>query len=156
LKKTVFSVLAATFVLGGFFLGYNFWSTRTVHAQSAQTCDATAFSGGYGYGFNGFAYDSQGNLYILAATGRMVFDGAGNVSGADSYSADGTVGKRTYTGTYTVNSDCTGSMTLQFNSGDPTIGAHSNVVAVNNAKEINIIETDTNFILSGTLKKQTQ
>ena len=126
---------------------------RAIHAQTG--CDLTSLSGAYGYGLTGYAYDNQGNLYIIASAGRLVADGNGGVSGADTYSFDGTIGKRSYTGTYTMNTDCTGSVALQISVGNTTGAAHGDIVSVNNGNEINFVQTDTNYILSGVFKKQT-
>src|SRR5512142_2302017 len=87
-----------------------------VHAQS-NACDATSFTGAYGYVLNGFAYDNAGNMYLFGAAGRMVSDGNGNLTGADTLSFDGSITKRQYTGTYTMNADCTGSLTFSMTGG---------------------------------------
>lgn len=78
-------------------------------------------------------------------------DGAGNVSGSDTISLDGTVTKRTFTGTYTMNADCTGSMTLQYSNNQ---SFHADLVTVNTPKEIHLVQTDGGWIFSGTLTKQ--
>ena len=145
-------LLACVMVLGAITFVRHFSHTRTVHAQTG--CDLTSLSGAYGYGLTGYAYDNQGNLYVLASAGRLVADGNGGVTGADTYSFDGSVGKRTYTGTYTMNTDCTGSVTLQLSIGNSTSTNHGDFVSVSNGSEINFVQTDANYILSGTFKKQ--
>ncbi len=122
-----------------------------LHAQNG--CDATTFSGVYGSNLSGSVYDNQGYVYLLASVGRFVFDGAGNITGADTTSFDGSLNRRTFTGTYTVNADCTGSVTFQFGSNGTV---HGDIVAVNDAKQINFVQTDTDYIFSGTLVKQAQ
>src|SRR5262245_14461349 len=99
--------LAAAILLVGIFLHF---FHPVAHAQTA--CDAGAFTGAYGYTQSGYAYDAQGNIYFLAAAGRMVADGAGAITGSETLNFDGSVIKRPYTGTYTMNADCTGSVTL--------------------------------------------
>jgi hypothetical protein len=138
-------VLAAAVVIGN-------RGIPVVHAQNKE-CDATSLSGAYGYSLNGYVYDNYGYVYMLGAAGRLVSDGNGNLTGADTYSFDGTIVKRQYTGTYTMNADCTGSVTLTPSSGSAT---HADIVAVNNAKEVNLVQTDTGFILTGVLKQQSQ
>ena len=98
----------------------------------------------------------QGNFYTLASTGRFVPDGTGSLAGSETFSADGNIVHRNYTGTYTVNADCTGSMVWQVTQGSSTATIHADFVAVNNAKEINVIETDADVIFNGAFKKQTQ
>ena len=155
MRRAFFVVLfgAAAFG-GGLFIAHQVPAIGTVHAQGG--CDATSLNGAYGYNLSGFAYDVQGNFYTLAAIGRMTPDGNGGLSGAETFSLDGNILHRTYTGTYTVNSDCTGSMVLQVSQGSATSTTHADLVAVNNSKEVKFIQTDTNVIFSGTLTKQTQ
>ena len=151
--KTIMSILlACTITIGGILFVNLLSDARAVHAQNA--CDASSFEGGYGYALSGYSYDAQGNLYVLAGAGRMVADGKGGVTGADTFSLDGTISRRTYTGTYSMNADCTGSMVLQVPG--TTGAAHGDIVAVNNAREINFIQTDPNVIFSGVFKRQTQ
>ncbi len=121
------------------------------HAQTAPACDATSFTGAFGYKWSGFVYDNQGYSYFLGAIGRMVSDGAGNLTGAHTYSFDGTIVKQQYTGTYTVNEDCTGSITLTTaNAGS----SHFDFVLVNSGTELDIVQTDASFVLTGELKRQ--
>ena len=154
MKRLLRSFIVGSVLLGGLLVIYHFSNTHSVHAQTG--CDLTSFSGAYGYNETGYVYDNQGNVYILGSVGRIVADGNGGLTGAETYSFDGTVGKRTYTGTYSMNADCTGSVTLQSTGGTSTGPAHGDIVAVNNSREINFVQTDTNYIFSGTLKKQVQ
>ncbi len=121
-----------------------------LHAQ-APACDASSLKGAFGYRFSGFVYDNLGYMYILNAVGRMVSDGAGNLTGSDTYSFDGNVGKRQYTGTYTINEDCTGSLTLTPGSGS---AFHADIVIVNNGNEVEVVQSDASYIVSGTMKMQ--
>ena len=148
-------LIAAALFFGGAVLINSLRHAPAIHAQNG--CDASSFVGGYGYALSGYAYDADGNLYILAAAGRMVSDGNGNLTGADTFSFDGTISRRTYVGSYSLNSDCTGSMTLQVTGGVGITGtAHGDIVAVSNAREINFIQTDANDVFSGVLKRQNQ
>jgi hypothetical protein len=116
-----------------------------------KACDAKSFTGAYGYKWSGFVYDNQGYSYFLGAVGRMVSDGAGNLTGSHTYSFDGTVIKQQYTGTYTVNEDCTGSITqTTVNAGS----SHFDFVIVNDGAEVDVVQTDAYFVLTGELKRQ--
>lgn len=99
----------------------------------------------------GYVYDRQGYVYYLASVGVATSDGAGNLTGSETMSFDGTVLKRKYTGTYTINADCTGSVTLQY--ADNSV-LHGDIVILNDAKEVNLVQTDSAFVFSGVLKKQ--
>jgi hypothetical protein len=67
-----------------------------------------------------FAYTSTGTITAppalagpLAEVGTQTFDGYGNTTAAAMISQNGNITPLTITGTYTVNPDCTGTMTLQ-------------------------------------------
>jgi hypothetical protein len=155
MRKTWFVlILGAALFGGGMLTSHHLTPVRTVHAQSG--CDASTLSGAYGYNLTGYVYDSQGYSYFLASAGRLVPDGGGGLSGTETLSFDGTIVHRTYTGTYTMNDDCTGSMVWQVTQGNSTVTVHADIVAVNNAREINFVQTDQPFIFSGVFKKQTQ
>ena len=127
--------------------------TAAALAQAQSGCTLNSLNGGYAYLLTGFTYDQYGQI-DLAASGRMVADGAGNLTAADTLSYDGTIIKRSYpSGTYTMASDCTGSITLTSSNGNK---ANFDIVLYNNGKEINLIETDTGIIFSGTAKQQVQ
>jgi hypothetical protein len=121
--------------------------------QAQSSCDATSFNGAFGYSLKGYVYDSRGYLYYLGAAGRLVSDGAGNITGADTISYDGSIVRRKFTGTYSVNADCTGTLVL---NADDTSITNADFVIVNDGKEVSLVETDANFVLNGELKLQTQ
>jgi len=153
MRITLSVCLAAAIVLGGTFFAGRLGHLRAVHAQDTG-CNAATFTGAYGYTMSGFVYDARGNAYDLANAGRLVADGNGGFTGADTFSFDGTIIKRKLTGTYTINADCTGSIVVQFDTGAVTGTNHGDIVAVSNAREINFIQTDPDFIFSGVLKRQ--
>jgi hypothetical protein len=125
-------------------------ATGSLRAET-PACDASSLKGAFGYRLSGFVYDTRGYMYILGAAGRMVSDGGGSVTGADTYSFDGTIVKRQYTGSYTVNADCTGSLTVTDSSGS---GGSFDFVIVAGGAEVEVVETDSGYALTGTLKQQ--
>jgi len=154
MKTTTSILLAGAIFISGIFLANHLNRTTIAHAQTA--CDASTFTGAYGYTESGYAYDAQGNIYIIASTGRIVADGSGAVTGTETLSFDGTIVRRPFTGTYTMTGDCTGSVTLQYTSGTTGSTAHGDIVTVNNAQQINFVQTDPNFVVSGLLTRQNQ
>ena len=154
MKPTTSILLAGAISICGIFLANHLDRAPVAHAQAA--CDATTFTGAYGYAESGYAYDIQGNTYILAATGRMVADGNGGLTGTETLSFDGTIVRRQYTGTYTMTGECAGTVTLQFASANSGAPIHGDIVAVNNARQINFVQTDPNFVFSGVLTRQSQ
>ena len=57
----------------------------------------------------------------------------------------------TFTGSYTVNANCTGSMTVETSGGDRV---HRNLVIVDDGKEVEFVSTDPGVVIAGYLKKQ--
>jgi hypothetical protein len=137
---------------GIFLIAMALGGIKPILAQS-DGCDATAFKGAFGYSLTGSVYDSRGYVYLIGAAGRMVSDGAGTLTGADTVSFDGSIAKRQYTGTYTVNSDCTGSLSFKDANGTAT---NFDFVLANDGKEVNLVQTDPSWIVTATLKKQVQ
>ena len=85
----------------------------TVEAQEHRECSDASLNGSFGF-------TSTGTLLALppplagpfGEIGRQTFDGRGNTDGTATLSANGNILRVTFQGTYLMNSDCTGSMTL--------------------------------------------
>ena len=83
-------------------------------ADDPRGCSDASLQGSFGF-------TSTGTLLALppplagpfGEIGRQTFDGTGdNTEGTATLSTNGTIGHVTFFGTYVVNPDCTGSMTL--------------------------------------------
>ena len=83
------------------------------------------------------------NVGHVTAVGVHVWNGQGSTSAKNTISANGNVFSATVTGTYTVNSDCTGSLA-------ESDGSHYNFVVAPDGNHLWWIETDTGTVLSGT------
>ena len=98
------SVFATAFVLG---------IVPRAQADESRACSSASLRGSFGF-------TSAGTLLALpppnagpfAEISRQTFDGQGNTEGTATLSANGNTGHVTFYGTYVVNPDCTGSMTL--------------------------------------------
>jgi len=113
-----------------------------VGSAAAATCSNATLIGVFGFLNSGF--DSPG--VPGASVGQYNFDGAGNVSGSFTHSSNGTISNLTFTGTYAVAKNCTGSMTL--NNSNGTTEHHSFVI--DDAKKgLQLIRTDSTQIKSG-------
>jgi len=85
----------------------------TVEAQEHRECSDASLNGSFGF-------TSSGTLNALpppsagpfGEIGRQTFDGQGNTDGTATLTANGNLRRVTWQGTYVVNPDCTGSMTL--------------------------------------------
>ena len=128
--KRIFSLL--------FVLAVVVTTTSPVYAQ----CSNATLTGSYGFKQQGFGLRNSkpaklGNMIPFATVGVVTFDGAGNASftltqvfssGGDFFEA--------IPGTYTVNSDCTGTVTIE------DFGLHFYIVTVGGGAEFFAIQTD--------------
>ncbi|MBI3679139.1 MAG: hypothetical protein HY235_01845 [Acidobacteria bacterium] len=113
------------------------------------TCSNKTVRGVYTFANSGTAI-VDGNLYFFAAAGKLTADGEGNLEGKDTASTNGRIERRSFTGTYTVNEDCTGSVRMRVQG---FVAGFDVVVAVD-GKELQFIQTDPGVIISGTAKRQ--
>jgi hypothetical protein len=79
----------------------------------------------------------------ITAVGVVAFDGKGNVANPHTVSVNGVISTGTEIGTYTVNSDCTGSEVA-------TDGAHYYLVVAPDGSRFNWISTVPGRVVSGT------
>lgn len=143
----IFLVAAALIAVAGLTLvGYR---PHTVKAQSG--CTVASMSGPYVYKMKGFYYDSAFNLYIYGAVGRWIADGNGALSGSETVSGDGQIVRRTFTATYTMNADCTGSATVTNSDGT---SAHVDLIVTPTLKQVDVIVTDGSNIITGVANSQ--
>jgi hypothetical protein len=132
-------------------------SKYTVHRVYAQSgCSLATLTGNYAFSQPGFTpKNAMGIPLPIAVVGVSTFDGAGNVSATFT---DMSPGKPTYiavqgtgAGTYTVNSDCTGS--ASFTSGSAA-GETLNMVIIGGGTEVFGINTTPFVIATADFKKQ--
>jgi hypothetical protein len=99
-------------------------------------------TGIYGVRNSGTALIGGGSAGVpIAAVGIATFDGRGNVQISFTGSFNGTIFKGLLlTGVYTINLDCTGSITL--NPG----ASHFDIVVNPNGNQIDGIQTDTGSV----------
>lgn len=130
---------------------------RPVYAQSG--CSLATLTGNYAFSQQGFISNSmKGNPLPFANVGLATFDGAGNFSATYTDMSPGKPGGystpiqgATGSGTYTVNSDCTGSISIT--SGDAA-GIALNLVIIGGGTEVFGINTTPLVIGSSDWKKQ--
>jgi hypothetical protein len=88
----------------------------------------------------------------FAEVGRQTFDGKGKTDAIANLSTNGNPATVTIAGTYAVNPDCTGSMTLNVSPFDSTV--HAYFVIDDDGAEFRAIVTDPNLIESRVYTKQ--
>jgi hypothetical protein len=79
-------------------------------AQGAPRCSYPMVSGEWGYTKTGTLY-TPGGPALFASLGIFTLDSGGNVSGTLEARVNGAVEKSWLSGTFTVESNCTGTMT---------------------------------------------
>ena len=143
--------VAAAIGLGATFTG---GTLPKVHAQeeALEACSAATLNGTYVLTFSGFftrgPVPGAINAFTPVAGGGLVtFDGNGNLSASETVSIGGLISAVDVPGTYTVNSDCTGTFIT-------TPNAHLNLVILRNGKEIQAVNTvPGNVILDNFIKQ---
>ncbi|UVO33914.1 hypothetical protein KUL72_20575 [Bradyrhizobium arachidis] len=95
-----------------------------------QTCSVEKLQGRY-------VFTGQGTNYHY---GAFDFDGSGKFSGKQTSLRHAIVQRETLNGTYTIDKDCTGTITLQ---GQPGGTAHWDVFLTDDGKKGRMIRTDS-------------
>jgi|SRR5882672_4342724 len=83
---------------------------------------------------------------VGAAVGQFTADGNGHLTGSQTVSQNGVIGTQTYTGTYSVAANCTGSLNLNITGGGT---ASATFVLDNLKKGAQIIDTDSGTVADG-------
>jgi hypothetical protein len=140
------SILAAKFVsvLAVVFLLLKF---DALSGEAKPLCTPRSIEGNYAYRVTGTNVGGG----LVAAVGLVTTDGEGSLSASDTVSANGQIIRRTITGTYTVNGDCTGTVTFTDQFGLTT---HLDFVLAQGSQELNFIQTDPGTITTGIGRKQ--
>ncbi len=116
--------------------------TSSAQAQGKATCTVAGIKGNFGIEASGVFL----GVGAVALDGLFMLDGKGNVSGTESGSIAGSIFTgQSASGTYTVASNCTGTITVT------VLGQteHSSFVVTNGGKELLVVETDANTVVSG-------
>ncbi len=93
------------------------------------------------------------NPLAILSVGTFEQDSAGNITGSDTASFGGQIIPRTYTGTVTVQADCTATVKLTVQTGTPGLVANLKGVIVDGGKEIHFIQADNGTIVGGVAKR---
>jgi hypothetical protein len=91
--------------------------------------------------------------FPVVHSGIFIADGAGNFSGLETTSIDGVIVPGTFTGTYTVNPDCTESAVITTSLG-LVVHEAGTITGTDANQEIHKIVTDAGWVFADTAKKQ--
>ena len=116
-------------------------------AQGTGTCGLPGKKQTFALNVSGFGV----GVGPVAAVGQITLSGTGTLSGKATNNINGTATQNAVvTGTYTENADCTGTAQVTL-SGFPT--SNYSFVVVNSGKEILLVETDSDTVVSGTMQQ---
>jgi hypothetical protein len=128
-SKRLVSLLITLFALS---------AASAARASDARSCSTASIAGKFGFTTTG----SIPAIGPVAATGLFTQDASGNITGTQTRSLNGDIADETFTGTATVNRDCTGTDTIQvFQSGVLVRTTTLHVVYDDNGREARAIFT---------------
>ena len=121
-------------------------------AQAGQehSCTTASLSGTFGYTSAGTLVGAESGPFVQV--GRQTFDGKGNTTATAITSVNGNSFPVTIKGTYTVNPDCTGSLTLNVSPLDITV--HADFVITDGGAEFRGMVTDSGSAVTVVGRKQ--
>jgi len=116
-------------------------------ADGHRGCSLHNAAGSYGYTVTGI----RNGIGPAASVGTVSLGEDGTATGAQMASFNGIILTETFTGTYTVNADCTGSTVLNVVSSNPAFNRTSTLSVVWDDEEnrFRMIFTDADTILTG-------
>jgi hypothetical protein len=119
-------------------------------AYAHEGCSNHSLRGAYGFATDGQAFGATGAEFAeFASAGRVVFDGQGHLAGRETESVNGVITEPTFTGTYSVLPDCSG--TAQIHNGQT---ANLRFMLVEGGQELNAIDTDPGVVAAGQITRQ--
>jgi hypothetical protein len=118
---------------------------------SDKGCSNNTLRGSYAQTGTGVITAPPDQAGPFANVGTLIFDGNGGLTGALVVSSNGSSSPATETGSYTVNSDCTGTYTVQIAPFGITSQAYFAIDT--NGDELEIIVTDPGSVITCVAKK---
>src|SRR5438477_10513217 len=128
-------------------IGLAWFIAMALPAQATQ-CSLANVAGSYGYTTSGFVAIAPGTFLPAAAAGRITVDANGHVNGAQTRVVAGSTLDETYSETYSVNPNCTGSFTVLVEPDTRT--STVDLVWTDNTNGVSAVFTTPGFILTAT------
>ncbi len=107
-------------------------------SAAQEQCTTATLQGQFVFTGRGFIEAAEPGIQRVHY-GIFVFDGAGKLTGKQSSSRGGKIGREKLQGTYTLDADCTGTMTFGFSPGSET---HWDLYVAEDHKRGHIIRMD--------------
>jgi len=154
--KVILATLVAAAAMIGLWASVPGGTLPRVRAQEVDrdrdSCSAATLKGTYALTFSGFftrgpVPGAINNFTPVAGGGLVTFDGNGNLSASETVSIGGLITTVNVPGTYTVNSDCTGTFIT-------TPNAQLNLVILHNGREIQAVNTVPGNVILDNFVKQ--
>ena len=118
--------------------------TGYAEVEGKPTCTTAGIKGTFGIALNGTPL-----ILDQVAIGGQIKLSSGTITGTENASYAGTITKTTVSGSYSINADCTGTMTLT-PKNLPTLNL--NLTVANTGNALVAIETDSGTVLSGAIQ----
>ncbi len=119
-------------------------------ADNDAHCTQASLEGSWGFTLSGTLIPSAGVRLPVAGVGTYAIDSSGSVR-RDTTSVDGKILPETFTGTATVNPDCTGSAKII----STVLGvSHFDFVLTTERKEVLLIRKDPGTVIFGSAQQQ--
>lgn len=114
-------------------------------SEAQAGCSVRSLQGAYIYAQDGFnvAGETASQRTPFAQSGREVFNGDGTMSGVGTGNFNGEIARVTYSGTYTVDADCSGTVT--FTDGEGVV-SHYDIFLADGGAELGFVQTDANVV----------
>ena len=120
-------------------------------ALAAEGCGVRSLHGFYGYAVRGQVIPPGIPELDTAIAGRIVFDAHGGLSGYEWASTNGAQETVTFTGSYSVQADCTGTATLVNSNGRTD---HIKFGLINGGEGLHFTVTDPGAVITGRVTRQ--
>ena len=117
-----------------------------------QVCSNATLNGTFVYTNTGFITAPPAQAGPFAGVGTQTFDGKGATTATATVSQNGHIVPVTIKGSYTVNPDCTGTLTLQISPVGLT--SHASFVLDDNGAGFRAINTDPGEVITTIGRKQ--
>jgi len=123
--------------------------------SSRFACSLQTIKGSYAISTTG-SIVSAGPVGAVADLGKLTFDGNGGASQTTTVSLNGTIipSRSSLAGSYTVNSDCTGELSLTLPTANGPIPSTSRFVIVASGNQLLLVNTGVGRVLTGLATRQ--